>query len=184
MTKPQEAKRARDETLVAKTGRAWADWFRILDKAGAKKWPHPEISKYLNEKQKVSGWWSQMVAVGYEHERGIRQKFQNCAGEFSANSSRTFEAPAAKVFDAWTNEKFRARWLPGAKIEITTATPGKSIRAKWGGDTRLSVYFYSTGSGKTRVAVDHMKLASSKESAKMKSYWTGALGCLQKNLEC
>jgi hypothetical protein len=160
----------------------WAEWFKILDKARAKKWPHKEISAYLYEKQNVSPWWAQMVAVGYEHERGIRQKFQKCDGEFSASGSRTLAVPLAKAYEAWIDEKFRRRWLPGAKMEITTATPGKYVRAKWG-DSRLSVGFYSRGPAKAQVAVDHGKLASSRECAKMKSYWFAALNRLQKTLE-
>jgi hypothetical protein len=183
MKKPREAKRMRDESVKERTGRVWAEWFRILDKAGAKKWPHKEIAAYLYEKQKVSAWWAQMVSVGYEHERGLRDKFQNCNGEFSANSSRTFDVPMTKIYKAWTDEKLRRRWLPDARMEITTATPGKSLRAKWDGDTRLSVYFNKKGAGKTQIAVDHMKLASSKECAKMKLYWGGALDRLQKLID-
>lgn len=44
-----------------------------------------------------------MVAVGYEHERGIRQKFQKCDGRFSASGSRTM----VKAYAAWTDEKLR-----------------------------------------------------------------------------
>jgi hypothetical protein len=74
------------------------------------------------------------------------------------------------MYKAWTDEKLRRRWLPGASMEITTATPGKSLRAKWDGNTRLGVYFNGKPGGKTQIAVDHMKLASSKDSLKMKSY--------------
>lgn len=179
---PKETKRSSDEAVKARTGKAWAEWFKILDKAGAKKWPHKEIAAYLYNEQTVPGWWAQMVAVGYEHERGLREKFQGCNGDFAANSSRTFIAPMAKLFRAWTDEKVRRRWLPGADIEITTATKGKSLRAKWDGGTRLSVYFTATGT-ETRVAVDHMKLASSKECAKMKEFWFEALNRLQKAVE-
>lgn len=62
--KPKEAKRSSDETVKAKTGKVWAEWFGILDKAGAKKSPHKEIVEYLAEKKKVPAWWAQMVAVG------------------------------------------------------------------------------------------------------------------------
>jgi len=68
-------------------------------------------------------------------------------------------------------------------MEIMTATPNKSIRAKWDDTRRLSVNFYGKGAGKSQIAVDHMKLANSKECAKMKSYWFAALNRLQKNLE-
>jgi hypothetical protein len=176
--KPKETKRSSDAAVKARTGRVWAEWFAILDKAGAKEWPHKNIAAYLRDKRKVPGWWSQMVAVGYEHERGLRAKFQNCNGDFAANSSKTFVAPVAKLYQAWTDEKCRNRWLPDADIEITTATKGKSLRAKWGGDTRLSVYFYPSGTEKAQVVVDHMKLTSSKESTKMKAYWFNALNHL------
>jgi hypothetical protein len=182
MKKPRETKRSTDKAVKAKTGKVWAEWFEILDKAGAKKWPHKDIAAYLHEKQKVPGWWSQMVSVGYEHERGIRQKFQKCDGEFSAGGSRTVAVPMAKAFAAWTDEKLRQRWLPGAKLEITTATPGKYVRGKWNENTRLSVGFYVKGPEKTQVAVDHSKLANSKECAKMKSYWFSALNRLEKTL--
>jgi hypothetical protein len=181
--KPKEAKRSSDEAVKAKTGKVWEEWFNILDKDGAKKWPHKEISAYLRDKHKVSAWWCQMVAVGYEHERGIRQKFQKCDGEFSTSGSRTMAVPLAKAYAAWTDEKLRKRWLPDGKIEITTATPGKYVRAKWNGDSRLSVGFYSKSSEKTQVAVDHEKLPSSKECAKMKAYWYEALNRLQGMIE-
>ena len=180
--KPRETRRSSDEAVKTKTGKVWAEWFKILDKAGAQKWPHTEIAACLYEKQTVSPWWSQMVAVEYEHERGIRQKFQKCDGEFSASGSRTMAAPMTKVYAAWTDEKLRKRWLPGGKLEITTATPGKYVRGKWG-VSRLSVGFYGKGAAKTQVAVDHGKLASSKESGKMKSYWFAALNRLQELLE-
>ena len=184
MAKPREAKRTSDEVLVAKTGKPWADWFKILDKAGAKKWAHKEIAEHLYYRQKVPGWWSQMISVGYERERGLRGKFQKCGGEFSSGASRTMNVPLAVAFKAWTDEKIQRHWLPAAKIEITTATPGKSLRAKWGdGKSRLSVNFYAKGPGKTQVVADHLKLASSKEAAKMKAYWFEALDRLQKTIE-
>ena len=52
--KPRETKRSSDEAVKAKTGKVWAEWFKILDKAGAKKWPHKEIAMYLYEKKKVA----------------------------------------------------------------------------------------------------------------------------------
>ena len=183
MKKPRETKRSSDEAVKAKTGKVWAEWFKILDAAGAKKMPHKKITAYLQGKHKVGPWWCQMVAVSYEHERGIRQKFQKCDGEFSTSGSRTMAVPLAKAYAAWTDEKLRKRWLPEAKIEITTATSGKYVRAKWGEDTRLSVGFVSKGSEKTQVAVDHGKLPNSRECARMKSYWFEALNRLQGILE-
>lgn len=178
MNKPKENKRSSDEAVKAKTGRVWAEWFAILDKAGAKKMPHKEIAAYLRDRQNVGPWWGQMVAVEYEHERGIREKFQKCDGEFSASGSRTMAVPLKKAFAAWTDEKLRKRWLPDGKLEITTATPGKYVRGKWG-TSRLSVGFVGKGAAKTQVAIDHGKLSSSRECARMKAYWFEALDRLE-----
>ena len=181
MKKPRVNERSTDEAVKAKTGKVWGEWFKILDKAGAKKMKHQEITAVLRERG-VGPWWNQMVAVGYEQERGLREKFQKCTGEFSASGSRTMAAPMAKAFAAWTDDKLRKKWLPDGKLEITTATPGKWVRGRWG-DSRLSVGFYAKGGAKTQVAVDHGKLADSKESAKMKDYWYEALNSLQAMLE-
>jgi hypothetical protein len=181
MNKPRVNKRSSDEAVKAKTGKVWAEWFKILDKAGAKKMAHTEITAILHE-HGVGPWWGQMVAVAYEHERGLREKFQKCDGEFSTSGSRTIAAPMAKAFAAWTDDRLRKKWLPDGKLEITTATPGKYVRGRWG-DSRLSVGFIGKGLAKTQVAVDHGKLANPKECAKMKTYWFAALNNLQEMLE-
>jgi Domain of unknown function (DUF4287) len=184
MKTPREAKRMSDNAVKERTGKTWEQWFRILDKAGAKKLRHQEICAYLSETHKVGAWWTQMIAVPYEHERGLRQKFQKCDGEFAASGSRTINVPIARLYDSWIDEKLRRRWLPDAEMEITTATSKKSLRAKWnGGTSRLSVNFYAKGPGKSQAAVDHMKLGSSQECAKMKAYWFEALNRLQETLE-
>jgi hypothetical protein len=182
MRKPKENKRASDQAVRAKTGMDWGQWFKILDKAGAKKMTHTEIAAYLRKEQGVGTWWNQMVAVAYEHERGLRGKFQKFDGGFSASGSRTIAAPMEKAFAAWADDTLRKRWLPDGKLEITSATPGKYVRGKWGA-SRLSVGFFGKGAAKTQVAVEHAKLASSKESARMKDYWFAALNRFRELLE-
>jgi hypothetical protein len=181
MNKPRTNERSKDEAVKAATGKVWVEWFKILDKAGAKKMRHQEITTVLQEKG-VGPWWGQTVAVAYEQERGLRDRFQKCTGEYSTSGSRTMAAPMAKAFAAWTDDKLRKKWLPDGKLEITTATPGKYVRGRWG-DSRLSVGFVGKGAAKTQVAVDHGKLANSKECAKMKTYWFAALNSLQAMLE-
>lgn len=184
MKKPREQKRSSDEAVKAKSGKNWAEWFKILDKAGAEKWEHKEIALFLYEKQKVAPWWSQVISVAYEHDRGIRDKFQKCDGQFSASASRTANVPIAKLYEFWAEENLRCKWLPEAEMEVTSMTKEKYFRAKWeDGASRLSVGFYPKGPQKALVTVDHEKLADAGECAKMKSYWFEALNRLQKTLE-
>lgn len=184
LRKPRTNVRSSDEAVKAKTGKVWADWFKILDKTGAKKLTHQEIWKYLNQEQELGPWWSQMVAVEYERARGLRDMHQKCTGEYSASGSRTMAVPIAKLYNAWVDDNLRKTWLGAAKLDISTKTENKSLRAAWDGNkSRLSVNFYGKGPNKTQVAVDHMKLADSKECEKMKAYWIAALNRLQEFAE-
>jgi hypothetical protein len=110
LKKARTNKRRSDEAVKAKTGKVWAEWLPILDKAGAKKLSHQEIWAYLKEKEQVVPWWSQMVAVEYERERGLRDRHQRCTGEYSASASRTMAAPMGAIYRVWTDDKVRRRW--------------------------------------------------------------------------
>src|ERR1700721_2507919 len=170
MKKARTQKQMSDAAVKERTGKVWSEWYEILDQAGAKKWQHQEKTAFLEKTHKGGGGVGQNIAVPYEHARGLREKFQKCTGEFSASGSRTLNVPMAKLYEAWTDEKLRRRWLPGAKMEITTATPNKSLRAKWDqGQSRLSVNFYPKGAGKAQAAAAHIKLAGSKESERRKN---------------
>lgn len=172
-----------DESVKARTGKTWPEWFAVLDKAGAKKMSHPEIARYLHEKCGVPGWWSQMVTVGYERARGLREKYQTAAG-FVANASKTVNATLSALYRAWNDPKMRKRWLPHPNFTVRKATANKSMRINWvDGKTTMEAMFYAKGKGKSQVAVQHNKLTSAKDVAAKKKYWGATLGKLQQILE-
>ena len=173
----------RSEAVRAKTGRGWAEWFAILDKAGAANWPHKEIASFLHE-QKCGNWWSQMVAVGYEQARGLRVKHQTADG-FTAGASKTVAAPIANLFRAWTDARRRAQWLPdAADVAIKSVTANKSLRLLWtDGTSAIVVQFYPKGAGKSQVTIERRKLKSAKEVSQVKAYWSAALEKLKATLE-
>jgi hypothetical protein len=183
MKKSPKTKGIGTEAVKAKTGKTLSEWFRILDDLGAKKLPHKEIVKHLHEKEKVPGWWCQMVTVEYERARGLRELHQKSTGGFAASASRTLDAPLSKVYKAWADEVQRSLWLPKGKIQVTTTTKNKYFRAAWDGNkSRINVGFYAKGADRCQVALDHEKLRSAAECAKMKKYWHAALGRLEKLL--
>ena len=158
-----------DEAVQAKTGKAWAEWFRILDKAGAKKITHREIAALLHSKHKVPGWWAQMVTVGYERARGIRKVHQTASG-FTVNRSKTIAAPVGKIFRAWNDKKLRDRWLK-ARLTIRSAQPNKTLRILWNDATHVNIYFVPKGKAKTAVVVQHEKLPKASDVTAKKAYW-------------
>ena len=168
--------------VQAKTGKNWEQWFAVLDAASAANMSHSEIAKYLNEKEKVPGWWSQMVANTYEQARGLREKHQMPSG-YQISVSKTVEAPLAALYESWSDELGRARWLPGESITVRKATPNRSMRMTWAdGQTSVEVNFYDKGKSKSQVVVQHSKLATADEGDRMKAYWKEALRRLEETL--
>ena len=171
------------EAVLRATGRAWDEWLKVLDRAGAKAMPHKEIALMLSRKFEVPDWWSQMVTVGYEQARGLRAVNQRPSG-FAANASRTVDIPVRRLYDAWNDPKMRARWLLDAPVEVRRSTDGKSIRMTWTvGDSSVDVGFFAKGADKSQVQVEHGKLKNAAAVARQKKFWSDALERLKALLE-
>jgi len=171
------------EAVAAKTGKTWEQWIATLDKAGAKKMTHKEIVAYLHDEHGVGDWWQQMVTVGYEQARGLRARHQTPDG-YEASVSKTLAVPISTLYQAWADEAIRVRWLKRKSLAVRKATPSKSVRLTWGsGKSNVDVQFYARGDAKSQVTLQHNKLASADDVAKMKAFWGKALEALVKLLE-
>lgn len=171
------------EAIRAKTGKDWQEWFALLDKTGARKMDHKTMAAYLYERLGCPGWWNQMVAVGYEQERGLRKKHEKPSG-YEISGSKTIAVPVARLYQAWENRNLRGRWLEETALVVRKATPRKSMRITWAdGKTSVDVNFYAKGSHKSQVAVQHGKLANAKEAERKKAYWAEKLERLKGILE-
>lgn len=172
------------EAVEAKTGKSWAAWLALLDKAGCKKKDHKEIVAVVKKcHATLGGWWVQMVTVGYEQARGLREKHQKPGG-FEIGVSKTVGVSVGKPYSAWKDARTRRFWLPNEKVTIRKVTANKSIRITWSdGETHLDVNFCSKGRGKAQVAIQHRKLENAKDAAKKKAYWGKRLTDLRAHLE-
>jgi hypothetical protein len=182
MTQKKRRMHIGDEAVKAKTGKARAEWFKILDAAGAKRMKHAEIATHLHTKLKVPNWWCQMVAVEYEKERGLRETNQRGENNFNAGVSRVVQIPIAKLYKAWADDKVRRSWLKGDVMEITTARRNKSIRAKWNETSRVSIMFYAKGPSKSQLVFDEFKIANAAEAIRRKNFWIDAITRMQEFL--
>ncbi|MBI4329642.1 MAG: hypothetical protein HY685_07240 [Chloroflexi bacterium] len=178
----EKAMRIGDVAVQAKTHKTWEQWFALLDTAGARSMSHTEIAQYLRKKHGVSGWWSQMVANTYEQSRGMRERHQMPEG-YQVSVSKTFEAPVARLYQAWNDKRLRGPWLPQETITIRKATLNKSLRITWAdGVTSVEVLFYEKGEERSQVVVQHSKLADPRQAESMKSHWKEALERLEGTL--
>jgi hypothetical protein len=176
------AKRISDEAVTEKTGRTWGAWFTLLDEAGAAEMSHPEIARYLQEKEGIDGWWSQSVTVEYEKARGRRAEHEK-AGGFEVSAGKTVGVPIEVLFEAWNDAEQRAQWLARDEVDFHRATPHKSMRGTWNGESRLDVGFYPKGEGKSQVTLQHGKLPDAEEAERMKAFWRAKVEELKTWLE-
>ena len=160
-----------DATVTSKTGRTWADWVVELDRAGAAAKPHREIAELLND-HAVPDWWAQMVTVGYERIRGLRQKGQRRDGGFEVGKSKIYLVPLAELWVAFGRFKL---WLDGAQLHVSKAAKHKTMRMRWSDGTPVEAYFTPKGAAKCQLAIQHRKLASQAEATRMRAFWTERL---------
>jgi hypothetical protein len=167
------------DAVARRTGKSWAEWFALLDAAGAAELDHKGIVAVLAQRHGVGPWWQQMVTVAYEQARGKREKQETDDG-YQVGVSKTLELPLAKLFRFWAEPAERNKWLADDRFSIHKATASKSIRARWGrGVSRIDVDFFDKGAGKSQVTVQHNRIESSDAAEQMKAYWAKKIRALE-----
>lgn len=170
----------KDAAVEAKTGKAWLQWVSVLDAAGARDMSHREIAAHLAKVEGLPGWWTQMVAVGYERITGLREPGQRrgaTAGSYATSKTRTFPVSVAALFRAFRQPRQRAKWLDGAAFAVRTAKPSRSMRARL--DGRLVILmFHGKGPEKSVVSIEHTELPTKAARDAAKRFWTERLDAL------
>ena len=163
--------RMSDEAVEAKTGQNWTQWVRALDAVDAAAWPHREIAAYVYETFDISRWWAQTVTVGYERIRGLRDVGQRRGGTYECTKSKTFHVALPELYKLFATSRQRSRWLDGAPLTVHKVVAEKSVRALWKDGTPVEIYFTAKGHDKSQAALQHRKLPSKTDAARMKAYW-------------
>jgi uncharacterized protein YndB with AHSA1/START domain len=171
-----------DVTVKEKTGKSWNEWFRLLDRVDAHAMTHGEIVRVLADTYEVGPWWRQMLAVGYERARGLREKHETPSG-YQVGASKTVNVPVAELWTAWHDARRRRAWLGDAQLTIRKATAPKSLRITWSDGSSVDVLFQAKSAAKSMVSVDHRKLPDGERVAEMKSFWRERLVRLKQKLE-
>jgi hypothetical protein len=174
-----------DAEIRRRTGRGWEAWFDLLDDWGAPQRSHREIARWVAEQQGIEplAWNAQAVAGSYERARGLRAVGEHPDG-FRVSVSRTVDVPVQRLFEAWADEALRSRWLPDGQLRLRTATAPRSARFDWGdGATRVHVVFEARGAERSRIALEHIRLADAAEADRTKARWRERLDALRALLE-
>jgi uncharacterized protein YndB with AHSA1/START domain len=158
-----------DASVVKQTGRTWAEWVRVLDAADATRKSHREIANYISSLGTPS-WWTQMVTVGYERIRGLRERGQQRSGSYQITKSRTFDVSVARLSSAFTSIRLCGRWLPKG-VKLRSMTPNRRVRLGWIDGTQAVVGLTAKGPSKSMAAVQHEKLPDRQAADAMKKAW-------------
>lgn len=174
-----------DEALRAATGKDWNEWLALLDASGAaaQAFDHQRtLDLAMQALPESAGWWAQMVSVGYERVRGLREKHESCNGEFQATLSKTFPVPLFAAFAAWADATLRGNWLDAPDLSFTKLNAGKNIRARWPNGALLDIRFNATRPDRCQIVVDTMKLGDAEAVREAKAFWQAQFDRLQRYL--
>jgi hypothetical protein len=165
------------------TGRSYADWFRILDAWNGGQRTHTEIAAWLVGDQRVAGWWSQTITVGYERVRGLRAVHQTSTG-FSVGANRTVAVEAERLLEAFLSEARQAGWLAGQSVTPRQTSLGLGIRFAWPDPpSKVAVFAAERGPGKATLSVQHERLPDAAAGRRLKTFWREQLDRLKASLE-
>jgi hypothetical protein len=176
---------ASDERIRRRTGRGWEEWFDLLDEWGAAERTHREIARWVADQLGIGPlvWDAQAVTSSYERARGLRAVGETEDG-FAVSATRTVAVPVERLFDAVVDESRRRSWLPDGQLSERTATRPRSARFDWGdGTSRVIVAFDAKDEEKSRMALQHVRLADGEEAERMKAYWRERVTALKEELE-
>jgi hypothetical protein len=171
-----EAPKISNDAVLAKTGKSWAEWFALLDAAGAAKLDHKGIVA-LTAANGAGPWWQQGITVEYERARGLRAKYQLPDG-FAASITRTVGGTARDVVEALSSPTLRKK-LVGAGATVKGALGLRNLKLQFKDGSLADVAFLEKAKGRIQIAVQHRKLKAAEDVARAKELWAGAIGRLE-----
>lgn len=192
------------ESVFKGTKKHWHQWIEILDRAGGRSLEHREMVALLKRKYKLSPWWQQGVAHGYELHIGRKGEGRNAKGEYSTMASRTLPV---NVKDSWkflNSEEGLRLWLkpmgdfeikPKAQFEREGGIFGEvrtaktAVRARltwqdedWAKPSIVQILLVKRSGPKSILAFQHDKLPSDRSRVKMRDYWKAAVDSIFEHL--
>lgn len=187
------------------TGRSLKQWAALLDRWGAAEKGHAATARHLLRERGLSPWWSQMVTVAYERERGLRVVGQRSSKDFVVTVTRTIRATPEQAFAAFADAKLLSTWFTTkAKVDLrvggrySNADGDRGVfkaiepyerlaftwdNAKHSPGTLVEVTFAPKPGGRVVVGLGHSKLATKREWEDLKAGWSWALDSLKSWLE-
>ncbi|HEY7564027.1 MAG TPA: hypothetical protein VIA81_03800 [Acidimicrobiia bacterium] len=160
-----------DEVILANTGKNWDGWTALLDSWGASAKGHTAIAAHLTDELGVDGWWAQSVTHGYERIKGLRLRYQQHDGTFTANKSKTIRMKQTTLRRMLVTEEGRGDLFPDFQTDLRSGPTAKAIRIAIGPGV-AQFYLEPASEGRVKVTVAHERLGSTEDAELWKKYWS------------
>jgi uncharacterized protein YndB with AHSA1/START domain len=106
------------------TGKNWKTWIQLLEKAGARSFTYQEIVALLRKKYRLSPWWQQGVALGFEIATGRRRVGQDAKGKYMVTATKSLSVDVKAVWKKLVSPKGMEIWLrPLSPLRIAPKNP-------------------------------------------------------------
>ncbi len=194
---PDKLNRITSEAVHKATGKTWDEWIAFLDKLGAKEMEHKEVARMLyDDKYIKTGWWAQMVTVGYEYAHGRRVTGETEGAGFEIGVQKTFPISSAKAWELVTSAEGVKIWLgedanfkvsrgatyktaDGVTGEVRSFEKAKRLRFTWQSPklkepATVQILFIPTGEN-TSIRFHQEKLSRVEEREAMRRHWQQVL---------
>jgi hypothetical protein len=168
-----------DAEITQRSGRGWEAWFDALDDWGAQDRTHREIARRVASELDVDplAWEAQAVTLSYERACKGREVGEHPDG-YTITASKTIAVPVEQLFDALLDPQRRTTW------GLTLRTSTRPGRAHFDGADRTRVHLTCDARDprKSRVTVEHARLADRETADRRKASWRTALSGLADEL--
>jgi uncharacterized protein YndB with AHSA1/START domain len=178
------------------TGKSWKTWIPILEKAGARNLTHGEIAELLKKKYRLTPWWQQGVALGFQIATGRRRVGQDARGKYTVTATKSLPLDVKAVWkqllsprgiEIWLRPLSPVRLAPKSSFEtkdgyfgeIRTLAPNRKIRMSWQDPswekpTVLEVFLVPRPGKKSILAFSHTGIPDDKTREIIRARWRGA----------
>lgn len=184
------------ESVFKHTKKTWKQWVSILDKAGARSWTYQEIVAFLKQKHRLTPWWQQGVALGFEIAVGRRKEGQDAKGKYMVTATKSLPYGVQEVWKVLISRKGQEVWLkplsdvsiqPKAQFETTDGffgevrTVARFRRARlfwqdpeWDKHTVVELMLVPRPGKKSILVFNHTGIKESKTKILLRERWRKA----------
>ncbi len=85
------------ESVKKHTKKDWDDWIQVLNKRSYQSLSHQELVQMLKMEFKLTPWWQQEVARGYQIALGVRVPSQTLKGTYTTTATKSLLVPAKNI---------------------------------------------------------------------------------------